>query len=164
MPKKSKVRQVNSLAYCAQAVQEEAQAMARGGALRKNEPVKAPFTAGRIEGDSLRQMRHSLRQNTSISRNRGKSRENRGRSGDALRRFGTTRTAADCARRKDVGDRQDHAIRRSFIRERDGNWTRHSAPIGENDCRSTLDVGKAVSGRALLEKAGLPRLSLFYLA
>ena len=41
--KKTKVRQINSLAYCAQAVQEEAEAMARGGALRKHEPAKAPF-------------------------------------------------------------------------------------------------------------------------
>ena len=41
--KKIKARQVNSLAYCAQAVHEEAEVMAKGGALRKNEPVKAPF-------------------------------------------------------------------------------------------------------------------------
>ena len=41
--KKIKVRQINSLAYCAQAVQEEAAAMASGGVLRKHEPVKAPF-------------------------------------------------------------------------------------------------------------------------
>ena len=41
--KKTKVRQVNSVAYCAQAVQEEAEAMAKGGALRRHEPVKPPF-------------------------------------------------------------------------------------------------------------------------
>ena len=48
--KKVKGRQVNSLAYCAQAVHEEAEAMAKGGALRSRQPVKAPF-----ELDELRQ-------------------------------------------------------------------------------------------------------------
>jgi hypothetical protein len=48
--KRVKVRQVNSLTYCAQAVHEEAEAMAKGGALRSHQPVKAPF-----ELDELRQ-------------------------------------------------------------------------------------------------------------
>src|SRR5687767_15248669 len=38
--KKVKGRQVNSLTYSAQAVHEEAEAMAKGGALRSRQPVK----------------------------------------------------------------------------------------------------------------------------
>src|SRR5688500_13606903 len=48
--KKVKGRQVNSLTYCAQAVHEEAEAMAKGGVLRSHQTVKAPF-----ELDELRQ-------------------------------------------------------------------------------------------------------------
>lgn len=51
--RKQKHRNVNSLAYCAQAVMQEAQAMAEGGTTRRKE-VEAPFTLDELKAHLAR--------------------------------------------------------------------------------------------------------------
>jgi hypothetical protein len=58
-PARSRLHQVNSLAYCAQAVAAEAQAMADGGAARRKE-APAPFAGNEI-GDYLARNSEALR-------------------------------------------------------------------------------------------------------
>ena len=61
--KKQKFRMVNSVAYCTQAVMDEAKAMAQGGTARVSAPVSAPFTQEEVET--------YLRQNVETLRTRG---------------------------------------------------------------------------------------------
>lgn len=59
--KKSKLRQVNSLAYCAQAVLEEAKVLAGAAPAPRPEQVEAPFSASELEA-YLRSNAGQLRQ------------------------------------------------------------------------------------------------------
>jgi hypothetical protein len=162
--KKTKLRQVNSLAYCAQAVQDEAEAMAKGGVLRKREPAKPPF-----ELDDLKQY---LASNANALRAKH---EAFGIIADGLDRLHAEAethyldleqleqrlTALEekmsaIARTTQSDDELFEARRRldSTLRPYRGKMTA--------DQLSMLE--KQFLERELLERSGLPRLSLFYLA
>lgn len=162
--KKTKVRQINSLAYCAQAVQEEAEAMARGGALRKHEPAKAPF--------KLEELIKYLRDNAAALRQKEVAYQSIAVSLERLAAEADTH----------YGDLEQLEQRLTALEEKMSGVARASqSEDALFESRRLLDAalrpyrGKMTADqlsmlerqfleRDLLEKAGLPRLSLFYLA
>jgi hypothetical protein len=162
--KKTKVRQVNSLAYCAQAVHAEAEAMAKGGALRKHEPVKPPF--------QLEELTKYLFDNAALLREKH----------EAYLPIAETLESLSSEAEKHYSDLEQLEQRLTALEEK----MSAIAKTAQSDdalfeARRELDTalrpyrGKMTADqlamlerqfleRALLEKAGLPRLSLFYLA
>jgi flagellar motility protein MotE (MotC chaperone) len=162
--KKTKVKQVNSLAYCAQAVQEEAEAMAKGGVLRKHEPVKPPF--------ELAELKQYLALNAKAVRTRHEAFTTIADSLDRLnaeaeqhyadleqleqRLTALEEKMSAIAKLTQSEDELFEARRRldSTLRPYRGKMTADQLAMLE----------KQFLERELLERSGLPRLSLFYLA
>lgn len=162
--RKSKLQQVNSLAYCAQAVMQQAQDMARSAVPVPAEEVSAPFSASELEG--------YLRQNA-----------------DAVRQTGRPVLADVAASLEKLADEAaDHlrdleqleqrlsaledkllALARSEQADEDLFQARRELDSYLRPYRSKMSaeqltmLEKQFLDRRLLEKLGVPRLSLFYL-
>lgn len=157
-PARARIQMINSLAYCAQAIAQEAQAMANNTPVAKKEAA-SPFSL-----DDVREF---------LSRNAG-----------ALRKAGQEDLAASLES-VDIaalyGDLEQLEQRLTAIEEKLIARLKSSATEDELfEARRSLDLqlkphrGKMTAGqltmlekqfleRRLLESAGLPRLSLFYL-
>jgi hypothetical protein len=161
--KKVKGRQVNSVAYCAQAVHEEAEAMAKGGALRPTQPVKAPF--------ELEELKQYLLANAEKLRSRSEPFHE-----IAVR---LERIAEDVAthysdleqleQRLTALEEKMSSIARSAESEEALFEARRQLDGALRPYRSKMSADQLAMlerqflERNLLERAGLPRLSLFYL-
>jgi hypothetical protein len=157
--KKSKTRSINSLAYCAQAVLEEAKAM-EGTAPRSSRPVPAPF--------EIEDLRRFLLANAGQLRSRdetlAEALEKLAREAeehfqdleDLERRLSTLEEKMIAAARAGAGEEQLLGFRRDMDRALApyrGKMTADQLAMLE---RNYLDS-------RLMESAKLPRLSLFYL-
>jgi len=162
--KKTKGRQVNSLAYCAQAVHEEAQAMAGGGVLRKNEPGKAPF--------QLSELRDYLLANAATLRRKHVSYQS---IADTLEQLADQaevhyRDLEQLEQRLTALEEKMTAIARSTQSEETLFEARRELDSALRPYRGKMTADQLMMlerqflERQLLEKAELPRLSLFYLA
>lgn len=161
--KRTPTRGVNSVAYCAQAVQSEAEAMARGGIMRKNDPVKAPFTLEelrdylsanaqrvRLHSDAFSEIAASLEKLAGESENHYSDLERLEQrltvleeKMSAIARASQTEEALLEARK-----RLDASLR----------------PYrGKMSAEQLTMLEKQFLERSLLENANLPRLSLFYI-
>ena len=158
-PSKARIQMVNSLAYCAQAIAVEAQAMANGASARQSGPVAPPFTL-----DAVRDYIHA--------------------NANALRAAGHADLAASL-QTLDLdalyGDLEQLEQRLTAIEEKmiarlraaaseDALFeARRSFDVDLKAYRSKMSAGqlalleKQFLERKLLQAAGLPRLSLFYL-
>ena len=161
--KKVKGRQVNSLAYCAQAVHEEAQAMASGGVLRKHEPVKPPF--------ELEELRLHLANNASALRKKHEAFHELANSLDKLATEAEIHYVdlEQLEQRLTAMEEKMSAIARATQSEEALFEARRQldATLRPYRGKMTADqlsmLEKQFLERNVLEKAGLPRLSLFYL-
>lgn len=162
--KKVKGRQVNSLAYCAQAVHEEAQVMASGGVLRKNEPVKAPFTLEELKA-FLSANAHSLRQKHEAFHELAGSLDRIAADAEThyadLEQLEQRLTALEEKMSAIAKTTQSEEASFEARRQLDATLRPYRGKMTA-DQLSMLE--KQFLERALLERAGLPRLSLFYLA
>lgn len=162
--KKTKVKQVNSLAYCAQAVHEEAEAMARGGALRASQPVKPPF-----EVDELKRY---LEANALALRAKHAAfagiAESLDRLNDEAEQHYTDLEQLE--QRLTALEEKMSAIAKSTQSEDELFEARRRLDSALRPYRSKMTADqlamleKQFLERDLLERAELPRLSLFYLA
>ena len=161
--KKTKVRQVNSVAYCAQAVQEEAEAMAKGGALRKHEPVKPPF--------ELEELKRYLSSNAAALRSKH---EAFGEIAASLEKIASEAGShytnlEQLEQRLTVLEEKMSAIAKTTQSEEAMLEARQQLDAslrpyrGKMSAEQLLMLEKQFLERSVLEKAALPRLSLFYL-
>jgi hypothetical protein len=160
--KKKKGRMVNGVAYCSQAVSEEAEAMAKGAAPRPKQTVSAPF--------ELEELRAFLAANAAAVR----ARAGFGEIADSLdqltgdaevhyadleeleQRLTALEEKMSAMVRTSLSDEDLFTMRRELdaaMRPYRGRMTADQLSMLE---RQYLD-------RRIQEKAGLPRLSLFYL-
>jgi len=155
-------RLVNSLAYCAQAVQEEAQAIAGASASRQQKPAKAPF--------ELQDLRAYFERNADALRDRA-----------GFEEIIISLEKLTAELEIHFTDLESLEQRLSVLEERMTALARtRQTEQQQLQARKTLDAslrpyrGKMTADqlamlerqyleRALLESAGLPRLSLFYL-
>jgi hypothetical protein len=158
--KKRKYRQVNSLAYCTQAVIEEAKLMAKGGEPRRE--AKAPF--------QLEDLRSYLTRNASALHQR-----------DAFKEIAHSldKLAAEAdqhysnlellEQRLTVLEEKMSAIAKATQTEEDMLEARRELDATLRPYRSKMTADQLAMlerqylERSLLDKAALPRLSLFYL-
>ncbi len=160
--KKQKHRAVNSVAYCAQAVEEEARAMAAGAPVRQKAPVAAPF--------ELSELQEFLARNAAALDGRAGFEEIAATlaalSRDAAvhyddlealeQRLTALEEKMSAIVRAAIDDETLFTMRRELdaaMRPYRGRMTAEQISMLE---RQYLD-------RQIQEKAGLPRLSLFYL-
>jgi hypothetical protein len=162
--KKTKQRQVNSVAYCAQAVQEEAESMAKGGALRKHEPVKAPF--------ELDELKSYLSENARALRTKHHAFSEIAASLEKLASEAETHytNLEQLEQRLTVLEEKMSAIAKSTQSEEEMLEARQQLDSSLRPYRGKMSaeqlsmLEKQFLERNVLEKAALPRLSLFYLA
>jgi hypothetical protein len=158
--RKKKLQQVNSIAYCAQAVFKEAQIMA--GAVPPRRPIEAPFT--------LEELRTFLESN--INELRGKA--GMDELADALQRIADAAEThygnlEELEQRLTALEDKMKAIVRTTQSDEDLFEARREldATLRPYRGKMTADqlamLEKQYLERHLLEKAALPRLSLFYL-
>lgn len=162
--KKVKGRQVNSLAYCAQAVHEEAQAMAGGGVLRKSEPAKPPFELADLvaflsgNAAALRQKPEAFHVLADRLESFAAEAESHYADLEQLeQRLTALEEKMSAIAKASQSEEESFEARRSLdatLRPYRGKMTADQLAMLE----------KQFLERSLLEKAGLPRLSLFYLA
>ena len=161
---KSKVQMINSLAFCAQPVMIEAQIMAGAAPARSREPAKPPFP--------LDDLRRYLERNSEAL----KSRENPAfqqiaaalerLAGEAEKHFDNLE---ELERRLSVLEDKMIATARSSQTEEEllaarRELDRQLRPYrGKMSAEQLAMLEKQYLERDLLERAGLPRLSLFYL-
>lgn len=154
---------VNSLTYCAQAVQEEAEAMARGGALRKAEPSKAPF--------KLEELQNYLTGNAANLRGKDIAFHEIAASLERLaaetERYYSN--LEELEQRLTALEEKMSAIVRTMQSEEALFEARRQLDASLRPYRSKMTADqiamleKQFLERSLLETSGLPRLSLFYL-
>ncbi|MCZ2148167.1 MAG: hypothetical protein LC126_10340 [Bryobacterales bacterium] len=161
--RKSKIQQVNSLAYCAQAVLEEAKILANAGPAPQREP-EAPFSASELEAyltGNARQLRECGRaafHEIALALDRLA-----GESGDYLRRL------EELEQRLAALEDKLLALARSEQTEEDLFQARRELDSylrpyrGKMSAEQLTMLEKQFLDRALFEKMGAPRLSLFYL-
>lgn len=161
--KKVRTRQVNSLAYCAQAVHEEAEAMAKGGVLRRQQPVAAPF--------ELEELKNYLAANAATLRGKHEAFADLAASLDKLAAEAGTHyqqleqleqrlTALEekmCAIA--ITAQTDEALFEAR-RQLDASLRPYR---GKMSAEQLAMLEKQFLERNLLDRSGLPRLSLFYL-
>jgi DNA repair exonuclease SbcCD ATPase subunit len=161
--KKVKVRQINSLAYCAQAVQEEAEAMAKGGALRRNQPVKPPFELEDLKRYLLANAA-KLRSHKEACPEIAASLENL--ASDVEMHYGDLE---QLEQRLTVLEEKMSSIAKSGESEEALLQARQQLDAALRPYRGKMTADqltmleKQFLDRNLLERTGLPRLSLFYL-
>jgi hypothetical protein len=159
--KKVKHRDINSLAYCAQAIYEEASAIS-GGAGRESRQDKAPFT--------LEELQSYLARNAGELRKRAEF----GEIADSLEKLAAEAPMhyADLEgleQRLTVFEEKVAAIARTQQTEEDSLQARRELDTTLKPYRSKMTaeqlsmLERQYLERWLLEKTGLPRLSLFYL-
>lgn len=162
--KKTRARQVNSVAYCAQAVQEEAEAMAKGGALRKHEPIKPPF--------ELQDLTRYLTANAAILRSKHEGFGEIAASLENIASEAETHYAdlEQLEQRLTVLEEKMSAIAKSAQSEEAMLEARRQLDASLRPYRGKMSaeqlsmLEKQFLERNVFERAGLPRLSLFYLA
>jgi hypothetical protein len=159
--KKTRQQMVNSVAYCSQAVSEEARAMASGAPPQRKD-VSAPF--------ELDELRDFLRTNAAVLRERPGFSEIAASLGELVsdaethytdleqleQRLTALEEKMSAIVRASLADEELFALRRELdatLRPYRGRMTTEQIAMLE---RQYLD-------RRVQEKAGLPRLSLFYL-
>jgi hypothetical protein len=159
--RKRKFQNVNSVAYCAQAIQREAEAMAKGAPVRHAQPA-APF--------ELEEMRAFLQENAAVvgarlefkdvAQSLKELAEEADEHYDDLEELEQRLTALEeklsAIVRSNLPDEELFGLRRELegaMRPYRGKMTTEQIAMLE---RQYLD-------RRIQEKAGLPRLSLFYL-
>ncbi len=159
--RKSKVQMVNSLAYCAQAVMEQAQLMAGNTPARPEKEPAAPF--------GLEELRAYLESNAARLR-----RPPFEEIADALERLAADAAAhygdlEELERRLTALEDKMIAAARASQSEEDLLAARREFDLQLRPYRGKMTAGqiamleKQFLDRRLLESAGLPRLSLFYL-
>jgi len=161
--KKTKVRQVNSVAYCAQAVHDEAEAMEKGGVLRKHEPAKPPF--------ELEELRKFLLTNAATLREKHEAFQEIAASLEHIARDSETHYAnlEQLEQRLSVLEEKMSAIAKTTQSEEAMLQARQQLDASIRPYRGKMSADqlsmlqKQFLERNLLETAGLPRLSLFYL-
>jgi len=161
--RRSKIHMVNSLAYCAQAVMSEAQHMA-GTARRQQGMVPAPF-----ELDDLKH--HLARCAVQLRSQSGAGYEEIAASLDRLaeRADSDYENLEDLERKLTTIEEKMIAIARAARSEEELVEFRRELDAELRPYRSKMTAGqlsmleKQYLERRLLEAAGLPRLSLFYL-
>jgi hypothetical protein len=162
--KKTKVRQVNSVAYCAQAVHEEAEAMAKGGALRRQEPIKPPF--------ELDHLRRFLIANASTLRSKGPSYAEIVLSLESIAAEAEAHYTEleQLEQRLTVLEEKMSAIAKTTQSEEAMLAARRRLDDslrpyrGKMSADQLLMLERQFLERSVFEQAGLPRLSLFYLS
>jgi hypothetical protein len=162
--RKSKVRMINSLAYCAQTVMAEAQAMAGAGAPSATRPAAPPFSIEHLraflETNAAELRKHSEAVCQEIAA--------------ALDRLLTEievhyRNLEDLELRLTALEDKMIAAARAVQTEEKLLAARRELDFQLRPCRSKMTaeqltmLEKQFLERRLLESAGLPRLSLFYL-
>ncbi len=162
--RKSKVRMINSLAYCTQGVLTEAQAMAGAGAPTAARPAAPPFSLDELRaylaggGAQLRQHRGAVLEEIATALDRLLS-ELEAHYHDL----------EDLERRLTALEDKMIAAARMAQTEEDLLTARRDLDYHLRPCRSRMTadqltmVEKQFLERRLLESASLPRLSLFYL-
>lgn len=158
--RKQKGRMVNSIAYCAQAVQEEAEALAKGAPTKVE--VKPPF--------EVDEMRKYLLENASKLRGRQGFEEIAGvlesLAAEAEAHFADLE---QLEQRLSALEDKMSAIARAGLSEEDLFQARRELDSALRPYRSKMSteqlamVERQYLDRRIQEKAGLPRLSLFYL-
>lgn len=160
--RKSKIQQVNSMAYCAQAVMAEAQAMASAGAVPARAPAAAPFSA--------EELRAYLERNARAL----EAKAGFGEISAALARLAAETDAhhqklEELEQRLTALEEKMMALARSRQSDEDLFTARRSLDLelrpyrGKMTAEQLSMLEKQYLDRRLLESAGLPRLSLFYL-
>ncbi|HYP05687.1 MAG TPA: hypothetical protein VER03_05575 [Bryobacteraceae bacterium] len=161
--KKTKFRQVNSVAYCAQAVQEEAEAMAKGGAVRKHQPVKPPF--------EIDELKRYLATNAIILKSKHEAFGEIAASLDNIAAEAEKHYAdlEQLEQRLTVLEEKMSAIAKTTQSEEAMLEARRQLDAALRPYRGKMSaeqlsmLEKQFLERNVLESAGLPRLSLFYL-
>jgi hypothetical protein len=158
--KKKKGRMVNSLAYCAQAVHQEAEALAQGRPARKE--IAPPF--------ELDELREFLERNEAAIREKPEFKDVADALGVLVRE--AERHYADLEaleQRLTVLEEKASAVARSSMSEDDLLAARRELDGALRPYRGKMSADQIVMlerqylDRRIQEKAGLPRLSLFYL-
>ena len=155
---------INSLAYCTQAVMEEAQAMAGGAPHQRPREVDAPF--------SLDELRTYIQKNTDHIQNR---------SDKTYKEIGTALTLIVAKLETHYGDLESLEQRLSALEDKMVSIARAQQSDedlfeirreldnqlrpyrGKMTAEQLMMLEKQYLDRGIMEKAGLPRLSLFYL-
>jgi polyhydroxyalkanoate synthesis regulator phasin len=161
--KKTKMRQVNSVAYCAQAVQEEAEAMAKGGALRKQEPAKPPF--------ELDELKRYLTTNAALLRDKHEAYAEIAASLERIADEAETHYSnlEQLEQRLTVLEERMSSVAKTAQSEEEMLAARMQLDASLRPYRGKMSaeqlsmLEKQFLERNVLEKAALPRLSLFYL-
>ena len=161
--RKVKTRQVNSLAYCAQAVSEAAQRLSGAGAVRSRQQSEAPFSAVELQ-THLGKCASALRDNPSpafqqvsvaLEELAAEVQTHLQNLEDLERRLTVLEDKMVAIARGNTNDQDLLTIRRDLDAELQpyrGKMTADQLAMLE---RRYLDT-------RLMERAGLPRLSLFY--
>jgi hypothetical protein len=162
--RKSKIRQVNSLAYCAQAVLEEAKAMANNMPDTPRKKVEAPFSAPELESfllENAKLIRAAQRPAladlaATLERLAGETTEQLTRLEELEQRLSALEDKMLAIARTEQSDEDLFQARKeldSHLRPYRGKMTAEQLTMLE---KQFLD-------RRLLDKLGVARLSLFYL-
>ena len=162
--RKSKFRQINSLAYCTQAVLEQAQRMAGLDTGSKRNESSPPFESGELEA-FLRRRAAELRAK------QDEAFANIANTLEALAEEAQTHLAdlEELERKLTALEEKMIAILRSRQSEEEALAARREMDAELRPYRSKMPAAQLAMleqqylERRLLEKAGLPRLSLFYL-
>lgn len=162
--RKSKFRQINSLAYCTQAVLEQAQRMAGLDTGSKRNESSPPFESGELEA-FLRRCAAELRAK------QDEAFANIANTLEALAEEAQTHLAdlEELERKLTALEEKMIAILRSRQSEEEALAARREMDAELRPYRSKMPAAQLAMleqqylERRLLEKAGLPRLSLFYL-
>lgn len=160
---RSKIRSINSLAYCAQAVLEEAETM-QGVDTRPSKPSAAPF-----ELDELRA--YLARNAQDLRKQTGGAYVEIAAALEALAAEAETQfeDLEDLERRLTVLEEKMIAIARTGQSEQDMLAARRSLDLELRPYRGKMSADQLARlerqylDRRLLESLGLPRLSLFYM-
>jgi chromosome segregation ATPase len=161
--RKQKFQQVNSIAYCTQAVMAEANAMADAGTVVRTRQVEAPFT--------LEELRAHLERNAAKLHGR----EEYSDVASALKRLAAEAEAhygdlEQLEQRLTALEEKMSAIVKARESEEDLYTVRRELDLSLKPYRGKMSAEQIAMlerqylERRLLEAAGLPRLSLFYLA
>ncbi|MDX1980625.1 MAG: hypothetical protein SFV51_10175 [Bryobacteraceae bacterium] len=162
--RKSKLQQVNSLAYCAQAVMEEAKVLAGAAPARPPAEVEAPFPASELEAylrnnaGQLRQTGRPAFEEIAVSLD--------GLAADSERQLGNLE---ELEQRLAALEDKMVAIARSEQNDQDLFDARRELNSYLRPYRTKMTASqllmleKQFLDRRLFEKLGVPRLSLFYM-
>jgi hypothetical protein len=161
--KKQRIQQVNSLAYCAQAVMAEAQAMAdrQTGTASQPGETEAPFPIEAVRrhlekgAAALAALEGYAEIAASVQSLLGNLEERFSDLQELDQRLSALEDKMAAVARTRLADEDLFAIRREFDRQL-------SAHRGKMSGEQLARLEKSYIDRAVLERASLPRLSLFY--